>query len=397
MAMALGLALAVLVMAYIPSTMVSFYDDIIDKAVEQTSAHITVWPREKPKGQMARALQGQYGEGTVLLLDDRTSPRKRDMNGYHAVAARTAQADGVVSVAAFVEGDATVSRGRVNLGITVVGVTPSQYARVVNIAKHFPGRKVPKLGPSDVAIGFRMADKLAVHVGEHIHVATAKTQRLMKVRAIFRSGYYDKDMHTSLVALRTAQRMFAMGNEVSALAVRCRRLDEADVVTEGLRQLLPYKIRNWMDDNASLLAEIDTVKQVTLLINVLVAAVASIGIANVFSMFVLNRQKELAILRAIGASRVSLRTILMLEAAFIWLVGTVLGVTLALGVMAYEQVYPLYNVSAETYGIDFYSTQPSATAFGVACALAAASMAASAWLSGRRAARLNPAEVIFGR
>ncbi len=391
-----GLGLAVLVMVYIPSTMSSFYNDLIDRSIEQNSAHITIWPMEKSRGQMDHALRNRYGHSTVLAFTDRTFPRHRNLTGRHALSAQASKTSGVVSVASFVKEDATISRGNVNLGAVIEGIEPKQYSRVVNIAGHFPQKRIPKLGPSDIAIGFRMAEKLGIHTGEHIHVATPKTRRLMRVKAIFRSGYYDKDMHHGFVALRTAQRMFGMGNEVSALAVRCRNLEEAGTVSSTLEGRMPNKVRNWMDDNASLLAEIATVNRVTLFINVLVAMVASVGMANVFSMFVFNRQKELAILRAVGASRASLKMILLLEAMFIWVVGTIIGCTLVLGVMAYEQEHP-YTVSEETYGIGSYATHPVPEAFVVACALAAVMMVGSALWSGRRAAKLNPAEVIFGR
>jgi len=391
-----GLGLAVLVMIYIGSSMSSFYEDIIDRAVEQNSAHVTIWPLEKPHGQMARALRRRFGRDSLVSLTDRTFPRHHDLNGYHALGARVAEVPGVVAVANFVQGNATVSRGRINLGVLMLGIEPRQYGRVVNIHKHFADGRAPKLGPSDIAVGFRLAEKLGVHVGEHIHVATAQTQRLMRIKAIFRSGYYDKDLGQVFVTLRTAQRMLHMGNEVSGLAVRCQALEQAGVVSAALAGKLRYKIRNWMDDNASLLAEIANVNRITFFVNVLVAVVASVGMANVFSMFVLNRQKELAILRAVGASRVSLRAILIFEALFIWVVGTIIGCTLALAVMAYEQFHP-YEVSAETYGIGSYATEPRPTPFLVAILLGALTMLVSAWWSSRRAARLNPVEVIFGR
>jgi lipoprotein-releasing system permease protein len=391
-----GLGLAVLVMVYIPSTMSSFYNDLIDRSIEQNSAHVTIWPMEKSRGQMDYALRNRYGHSAVLAFTDRTFPRHRNLTGRHALSAQASKTSGVVAVASFVKEDATISRGNVNLGAVIEGIEPKQYSRVVNIASHFPQKRIPKLGPSDIAIGFRMAEKLGIHTGEHIHIATPKTRRLMRVKAIFRSGYYDKDMHHGFVSLRTAQRMFGMGNEVSALAVRCRDIEEAGTVSSALEGRMNNKVRDWMDDNASLLAEIATVNRVTLFINVLVALVASVGMANVFSMFVFNRQKELAILRAVGASKASLKTILLLEAMFIWFIGTIIGCTLVLGVMAYEQEHP-YTVSEETYGIGSYATHPIPEAFVVACALAAIMMVGSALWSGRRAAKLNPAEVIFGR
>lgn len=396
LAMVLGLALAVLVMVYIPSTMSSFYDDMIDRTVEQNSPHVTVWPREKQRGSMARLLGREAGRWSAVALRDQTAPRKHNINGYRDLAQRVAAVPGVVAVSIFAKGDATVTRGRVDLGIVVEGVDPEAHGRVVTFAQHFADKRVPKLGPSDVAVGFRMADKLGVQLGQQVKVVTPDTSRQMRIKAVFRSGYYDKDLHHAYVSLQTAQRMFAMGNEVSGLAVRCGDLNEAATISRALSARLSQKVRNWRDDNASLLAEIATVQRVTLFINVLVALVASVGMANVFTMFVLNRQKELAILRAVGGSRASLRAVLLVEAMFIWMVGVVLGFTAALTVMAYEQSHP-YQVSAETYGIASYATSPKQAAFVIAGVLSALTMAGSAWWSGRKAARLDPIAVIFGR
>ena len=394
-AMVFGLSLAVVVMVYIPSTLASFYDDMIDRTVEQNSPHVTVWPREKQTGWMAGALRDENPDAVIDLID-RSEPRSRYLNGYHALADQVADAPDVLAVTAYVQGNAAVSRGRVNLGITIQGIRPRQYAKVVNFARHFPQQRVPKLGPSDIAIGFRMADKLGVHVGQQLRVATATTNRLLRVKTIFRSGYYDKDLQHAYVPLKTAQLLFQTGNEVSALAVRCTDLHTATDVSKNLDARLGLKIRNWRDDNAALLTEIATVQRVALLINILVAMVASVGMANVFSMFVLNRQKELAIVRAVGSSRTSLRSILLLEAGFIWIVGTIMGLTGSLAIMAFEQAHP-YEVSAETYGIGSYATAPKLVAFVSAGVLGALTMALSAWWSGRRAAKLSPIDVIFGR
>lgn len=394
-AMVLGLALAVVVMVYIPSTLASFYDDMIDRTVEQNSPHVTVWPREKQAGWLQNALRGENPDA-IIALTDRSEPRSRYLNGHHALARIVGDTPGVVAVASFVQGNAAVSRGRVNLGITVQGVEPKKYGKVVTYARHFADQRVPDLGPSDIAIGFRMAEKLGVHVGQQLRVATAVSNRLLRVKAIFHSGYYDKDLHHAYVPLKTAQLLFRTGNEVSALAVRCSELHAATAVSRDLDTRLDLKIRNWRDDNSALLAEIATIQRVALFINILVALVASVGMANVFSMFVLNRQKELAIIRAVGTSRLSLRGILLLEAGFIWIVGTIVGFTGALALMAFEQSNP-YEVSAETYGIGSYATAPKMLAFISAGVLGALTMALSAWWSGRRAARLSPIDVIFGR
>ncbi|MFP4356117.1 MAG: ABC transporter permease [Phycisphaerae bacterium] len=395
-AMVGGLALAVVVMIYIPSTMGSFYEDIIDRSVEQTSAHVTVWPRERNREQLIASLQRTHPELQGETIEDHTFPRKRDLTGFSALAEQVSAADQVIAVAPFVTGDATISRGRVAMGIVVEGIIPQKHARVVNIAKHYEQNRVPRLKPDDIAIGYRLAEKLGVQVGGRVHVATPTTAQKLRVRAIFRSGYYQNDLSKAYVTLKTAQVLFGMGNDVSGLAVRCEDLNKADHVAEDLRAQMPLKVRNWMDDNASLLQEIATMKRVTAFISAMVALVASVGMANVFSMFVLNRQKELAILRAMGAARFSLRAILLLEAMFIWLVGTVLGLIAVLGVMAYEQANP-YEVSAETYGIGAYATRPNAQAMLLGVFMAAATMLLSAWWSGRRVAKLNPATVIFGK
>lgn len=395
-AMVLGLSLAVVVMVYIPSTLSSFYDDMIDRTVEQNSPHITVWPREKQAGWMTGAIRNELGDSAIIDLTDRTEPRSHYLNGYHAIAKDIADTPGVVAVASFVQGNAAVSRGRVNIGITVQGIEPRQYGKVVTFAKHFPGERIPELGPSDVAIGFRMARKLGIHVGQQLRVATALTNRLLRVKAIFHSGYYEKDLQHAYVPLKTAQLLFRTGNEVSGLAVRCDDLHDAVGVSDALAARVGQKIRNWRDDNAALLTEIATVQRVAIFINVLVAMVASVGMANVFSMFVMNRQRELAIIRAVGSSRASLRAMLQLEAGFIWIIGTIIGGTAALAVMAFEQSHP-YEVSAETYGIGSYATSPKVMAFATACILGALTMAMSAWWSGRRAAKLSPIDVIFGR
>jgi lipoprotein-releasing system permease protein len=400
-AMIAGLALAVVVMIYIPCSMGTFYEDIIDRSVEQTSAHVTIWPRERQSQALIDDLRRDNPQLAQASLEDMTFPRKRDLSGQSALSRQVQSMQGVLAVAPFVSGDATVSRGKVNLGIVVEGIQPRRYARVVHIARHYRDHRIPRLESDDVAIGYRMARKLGVREGGRIHIATARasggrTLRELRVKAIFRSGYYETDLNKAYVSLKTAQILFGMGNDVSGLAVRCDDLSQAGLVSRRLEAHLPNKVRNWMDDNASLLQEIAMTRRITLFISALVAIVVSVGMANVFSMFVLNRQKDLAILRAMGAAKFSLRGILLMEALFIWLIGTILGVTAVLAVMAYEQLNPL-EVSQETYGIGSYSTRPDLVTVLVGVGLALATMVFSAWWSGRRAAKMDPAAVIFGR
>ncbi|HHH75564.1 MAG TPA: ABC transporter permease, partial [Phycisphaerae bacterium] len=364
----------------------------------QTSAHITIWPRERNRKQSLTALSGAEDATAAIGFADYTFPRKRDMTGYGIVSRMVSENPEVLAITPFVKGDATISRGKANIGITLEGINPVEYSRVISFAKHFKDSQAPRLESNDIAIGYRMAEKLGVGLGGIVHVSTVKSpaRQEMRVKAIFKSGFYDNDLQHAFVSLNRAQVLFRMGNAVSGLAVRCSDLNRAQGVSDQLSSTLDYKVRNWMDDNASLLQEMSTVKRVTTFISVMVALVASVGMANVFSMFVLNRQKELAILRAMGSSRFSLRSILLLEGCFIWIVGTLLGWAAVLGVMAWEQANP-YQVSAETYGIGSYATRPDMQVFLLATLLSGVTMIGSALWSGRRAAKMNPADVIFGR
>jgi lipoprotein-releasing system permease protein len=154
--------------------------------------------------------------------------------------------------------------------------------------------------------------------------------RTFALVALFQSGMYEYDSSLAYIDLAEAQKFFNMGHTVTGIEIKVTDVFHADETARSVEQSLgfAYGARDWMQMNRNLFSALKLEKTMMFLLLVLITIVASFNIVSTLTMIVTEKQKEIAILKAMGATRKSIRRIFMLNGLIIGLSGTAIGIPL---------------------------------------------------------------------
>jgi lipoprotein-releasing system permease protein len=154
--------------------------------------------------------------------------------------------------------------------------------------------------------------------------------RTFTVVGIFESGMFEYDSSLAYIALGEAQKFFNMDRTVTGIEVKVDDIFSASRIARSVQQTLgfPYGARDWMEMNRNLFSALKLEKTMMFLLLVLITIVASFNIVSTLTMIVNEKQREIAILKAMGATRKAIMRIFMLNGLIIGLAGTVIGVPL---------------------------------------------------------------------
>jgi len=264
-------------------------------------------------------------------------------------------------------------------------------------------------GPDDppaIAIGNEMAQKLNLSVGSFLNIISplggrTDTGRLpsmkpFRVGAIFHAGMFEFDSGLIFLSIPRMQQFLGMGSQVSGLELQVRDIYTADRVARAVTTYLgpPFFAKDWQQLHRPLFVALQMQKVVLFIILTLIILVAAFGIASTLFMMVMKKTKDIAILKAMGATNKSVIQIFLLNGALIGLVGTSLGMLSGLGLCQVLQRYQFIPMPKEIYLLD---TLPVQLQWGDLGAIILAAMAITVLASiypSWQAARLDPVDAI---
>jgi lipoprotein-releasing system permease protein len=274
-----------------------------------------------------------------------------------------------------------------------------------------PGEQPPSEG---VILGIELARNIAVDVGSTLTVvspggrATAvgyiPRMKNLQVVGIFDSGYYEYDNGVALVSLKSAQSLLGLGSRVSGVEIRLDDIFAAEAVASKLQEALgfPYWVVDWKARNKSLFSALKVEKNVMFVILTMIMLVAGFSIASSLVMVVMEKRKDIAILKAMGATQGSLVAIFTLQGFIIGAAGVLLGFLGGLGLAHYlneiEGVLELlFNIEIFPKNVYYLDSLPVHVRwFDVAVILTTALVVSviAALYPAWRASRLDPVEAI---
>jgi len=259
-----------------------------------------------------------------------------------------------------------------------------------------------------VVVGKELARALGLRVGEEVTVVTAQSRLTplglqprprytrLRVVGVFASGLYDYDSKWAYISLAAAQRL--SGGDDTAGVIQMK-VEDIDAVAEvGARVLAAagpgFMTTNWQELNRPLFAALSLQQKVIIVFFTLLIAIAALNIVTTLTMSVIEKHRDIAILRAQGATPRAVMRIFMLQGVMIGLVGAALGVTLGLGLSWLANAYQLVSIPAEIYSVSYVTlkVRPLHCA-GIALLAVAISLLATIYPA-RSAARLSPVEAL---
>jgi len=342
------------------------------------------------------------------------------LDQYQEVTKRVEETKGVASAAPFIISQVMLSSESNVFGVVLKGIDPDRVGRVTELANnikagHLEDLKGGKEGdPPGIILGVELAKHLSVSLNDSIQVisplGTVTPMGMMpkmkrfRVKGIFYSGMYEFDNTMAYVSLESAQKFFSMGDRVTGIEIKTDDIYKVKEIGREIRRKMgfPFWTKDWMEMNRNLFSALRLEKIAMFIILVLIVLVAAFNIISTLIMVVMEKNKDIAILKSMGASSRSILKIFTIEGGVIGVVGTVLGTILGLGVAFnletvtdfVEKLFGFKILSSDVYYIDKLPSQvnPPDVIFIVSTAVLISLLATlyPAW----RASKLDPAEAL---
>ncbi len=276
----------------------------------------------------------------IVLTDGRGAP----MDHPEDIEKDVRKIPGVLHVAPFILGQAMLSEGKTVSGTVLRGISPSRENKVTRLERYMVRGKLGDLNrPATsrrpgIVLGEDLADRLNVDIGDTVDVISPNGTmsafgmvpkiRHFAVVGIFKSGLYEYDNTLALLSLPESARFLGLPQgSVSGLEIQVSHIMQASRIAReiGTRLGYPYWPRSWLQMNRNLFSALFLEKTVMFIILVLIVLVASFNIVSTLTMIVMDKGKEIAILKTMGATEGQIRKIFMIDGLLIGLVGTAAG------------------------------------------------------------------------
>ena len=263
--------------------------------------------------------------------------------------------DHVVGASPFVSGQAILRLPEQALGVLVRGIDVARESRVNRLASYVVMGRLPT-DDREVVIGTELAAYLHATPGDPlvlISPADGKTQELT-ISGLFRSGMYEYDANLIAVTLSRAQQLYHLERTVTGIGVKLDRLELVPEVQRAIAAQLSgdYRVRSWMELNPALFGALRVEKTVMFVILTLIILVAALNILSMLIMIVMEKTKDIGILRALGATRASVAALFLLQGCLIGALGVALG--LAGGFALTLNLNGLVKWMEQTFGISLF-------------------------------------------
>ncbi|HUG43997.1 MAG TPA: ABC transporter permease [Acidobacteriota bacterium] len=258
-----------------------------------------------------------------------------------------------------------------------------------------------------ILLGKNLADTLVVSAGDEVRAVGLKGElsplgqmprvRLFRVAGIFESGLFEYDAHWALIPLEQAQSFFSLRpDEVSAIEFRIQNIHAAFSLAEDLRREAGpgFSTNTWVDLNRPLFAALRLEKLAMTVAIGLIILVASLNIVSTLTLMVMEKNRDIAIVSAMGGTPRTVMKIFMLQGVMIGTVGTFLGALIGSAAVWYFDAYRLFSLEQEVYQIPYVPFHLQAFDLVVICSLAVLISFLATLYPARSAARLDPVEAL---
>jgi lipoprotein-releasing system permease protein len=378
-----GVAAGVAVVAYISALIDGLQDNTLAKTLG-AQAHISL---RAPEDLVAPAARLEADTAVLSDIQPRAQ-RLRSVANWQALLPVLQATPGVAAVSPMVSGAGLALRGEAALAIALMGVELERYDRIVNLrSKVVAGRA--SLQPGEAIIGRELAADLGLRVGDRLTLRTGLVSDSARVTALVDLGVKDLNRRTVIVPLRAAQSLQGLPGGATHLDLTVTDVWAAQALAESLRHQHPLRVESWQESNAQLVSALNAQSVSTTIIRAVVLVVVVLGIASVLVVSVVQKGREIGILRAMGATRGQMLRVFLLQGAVVGALGSVLGIALAVAL-----VWAFTTFVRGSDGLPLFAiTVPVDTALRVALTATLCGVLAAV-APARRAAAMDPAQAI---
>jgi lipoprotein-releasing system permease protein len=378
MMITIGVAVGVAVIVFISALIQGLQSNIVERTLG-TQAHIRLLSPDEVNHIVPPAA------GTLqLLLEDQRAQRLRSINNWQQITGTLDHLPVLTAVSPVVSGPAFVQRGDAIQSVALVGINLERYQQIIPLKQYMVSGEL-RVSADNVLIGRQLAKDLGVQVGSKLRLDTGQQKNaVVNISGIFELGVRELDARYVYLDLKQAQSLLNLPGGVTVIDLTIQDIFQADQIASQVGRLTGLKAESWIETNAQLMNAITAQSLSTNMIIVFVGISVAFGIASVMSVSVVQRTREIGILRATGATQAQILRVFLFQGAIFGLLGSMLGSVVSYGLIwGFNQFGPgLFYISISIKLI--LSALFLATVTGI---LAAA-------IPSRRAAALDPVEAI---
>ncbi|NOQ45948.1 MAG: lipoprotein-releasing ABC transporter permease subunit [Desulfobulbaceae bacterium] len=318
--------------------------------------------------------------------------------------------DGVEAATPYIYGQALITSGRSSSGVVLRGIDPETAVKVINIDRNMKeGRLLDLNGKNDlpaIILGQELARQLRVHAGDKVRLISPNGPlspmgvlpkvRTCRVVGIFETGMFEYDSTLGFTNLDTARSLAGVDHGVHGIEVRVRDIDQANETADAIREQLGpgYSIRDWMQINQNLFAALKLEKVGIFIALDLIILVAALNIISALVMVVMEKNRDIAILKSMGASTGSIMRIFFYQGTIIGLSGTFFGVLGGLGLCAILKRYQFIELPRNVYPMSTLPIKVVLMDVGIIALSALVITLAATIYPSWKASRVRPAEAL---
>jgi len=386
-AVAVGVLLVVFLSSLINGLQVGLIEDVVGAIPHVT---LEAAPHEaKPLWQ----IEGDAAN-TVTKIE-KMSTQKRKIDQWQKLRDLVRAVPGVKTAAPSAEGSGFVSRGAKNVGALIMGVNAEDELAIPSFKNRIVEGNFGAVDQQNAAVGIKMADDMGLRLGSRIRVTSDEGEtQTFRVAALFDLGMENANESWVYIGLPAAQGLFKLKKAVTNINVRSFDLFQAGRIAEQIRAFSTAKVTSWTESNKTFLDSLRAQNSAALIIQAMTLLASAFGVASVMIVFVVQKSKDIGILKSMGATARQIQRVFVLEGLGVGLGGAVLGSGVGTGLCFLVQSWVL---PGETFGGKPATLVPMQwdAKYVVAASIVAILMGLlSSVIPARRAARLDPVEAI---
>jgi lipoprotein-releasing system permease protein len=389
----MGIILGVAFFLAISSLMQGSEKDFIRRLVDN-SPHITI--SDDFRNARLQPVEKLYPDGAIAINNVKPLTETRGIRGYEQIMASLRSTAGM-RASPVLAGQALVNFAGRDVAITISGMIPEEINTVSTIESYLIEGSVDGLigNPDGIVIGAEMARKLSLNLNDNISVAATTGQvRNFKILGIFRTGRASYDETQSFADLKRVQVLLDRPNRANSIIIKLDNAQTARDVAQSLENRIGYKAVSWQEASEDIMNTLAIRNTIMYTVVSAVLIVAAFGIYNVISTVVMEKQRDIAILKSMGFHAGDIKNIFLTQGIILGLCGNLLGLPLGMAIM-----FALMQISLKPPGGSTVVNMPidwSLPQFLIAGAFAMAAAVLAALLPASKGAKVHPVEILRG-
>lgn len=391
----LGVAIGVAVIIFITALIQGLQTNLIESTLG-SQAHIRLVAPDE-----VNLIAPSADDTLQLIQEDKRPQRLRSINNWQQITDTLDQLPLLTAVSPNVSGPGFVRRGEALESVILVGTDLARYQNIIPLDEYLISGEL-RVGADNVLIGSELAKDLGVEVGSKLRLDTGQdssssnnlsnnissnlnnNSAVVNIAGIFELGVRELDARYVYLDLKQAQSLLNLPGGITVIDLTVEDIFEAEEIAAQVGRLTSLQAESWIETNAQLLSGLTAQSLSSNMIVVFVAISVAFGIASVLSVSVVQRTREIGILRAMSATRQQILRIFLIQGAIFGLLGSIVG-----SGVSYVLVW-----SFNTFGPDIFTIPISINLILVTMSLATLTGVIAAAIPARRAAALDPVVAI---